>query len=178
MHSRFLSAVLYTACLAVGACTSLVKPTNAVPASFSSSSTIGISNVVYRSEALAFTIELPSGWYLRPGDDTDPHFYETKECSEQDNITCAAFEVQNHDTQFAEGPDGAFRFAESEGLKPQKRSALIPDATVIETGVRAGAEGWYFEYHVFFPKAKRRFLIFSNDKTLENDIFPTMKAMK
>lgn len=134
------------------------------------------SNVIYGNEVLAFTIEMPSGWYLPAIDDTDPHFYETKMCAESYSTTCAAFEIQNHDTEFIEGPDAAFNTASSNGLNPQRYSTLIPGAVVIRTSPEAGAEGWYFEYHVFFTKSKRRFLIFSNDKNLENSIFVTLKS--
>jgi hypothetical protein len=134
-----------------------------------------VSNI-YKNEVLAFTIEVPSGWYLPAIDDTDPHFFETKACAESYNPTCAAFEIQNLDTEFAEGPDAVFNIAASEGLHPQKHLNLISDAIVIETSPEAGAEGWYFEYHVFFSKEKRRFLIFNNDKKIEKSILSTFKV--
>ncbi len=177
MRLVHLSSFLCIACFALCACTSTEKPTSPAPAS-SPSSTASVNSAIYRNDALGFSIELPATWYAPGTSDTDPHFYESKACSEQDRITCDAFEVQNQDSEFAEGPDAVLKAGVSAGLKPERLTALIPEAIVIESPPDGPAEGWYYEYHIFFSREKREFLIFSNDRKLESSIFPTMKLIK
>lgn len=165
-------------CVLLAAC-DLKQQTEGVPqAPITEQSSSAQTDVTYVNQKLGFAIILPSGWYLPTPEDPDPHFYENEECSKQIRVTCIAFEIQNWDSDFGKGHDAFVVEAQSSQMDPVKHPSMIPDATVIETRVEAGAEGWLQEYHVFFVLEKRRFLVFTNDREVATSILPTMRLVK
>lgn len=131
---------------------------------------------IYQNTTLGFQLTLPNkSWYTEPGN--DPHLYANEACSQTDRVTCAALEVQNHDSEFAQGPDATFNSLKADGQSPVKLTSLIPGAIVIKSYAPGPAEGWSWEYDIFFTAAKKRFLIFTNDVSLEQSVLPTFKLL-
>lgn len=131
-----------------------------------------VDTTTYVNKALSFSMKFPEEWYLPAKDDEDPHFYGTEECTRHDKITCLAMEVQQRD--YGNGPKAFFKTADSDGLHPLVRPNRVKGAAVIRTDIEDGIEGWSFAYHVFFPKEKRRFVVYTNDQGLAHSILPTM----
>ncbi len=151
-----------------------------VSVSSSSSSDSSADTTVYSNTAYGFEITFPTGWYLPKADDTDPHFFETEECANQDNPDCPAFEIMGT-TQLSANDKKAFLDSanDSSTVSLPKRLYVIPKATVVETGLGEGVEGWSYEYHVLFEDDDTILLtIFSSDKGLEKTVFPTMHIRK
>lgn len=131
---------------------------------------------IYQNTTLGFQLTLPNKtWYTEPGD--DPHLYANEACSQMDRLNCAALEVQNHDSEFVQGPDATFNSLKAYGQNPVKLTSLIPGAVVIKSDAPGQAEGWSWEYDIFFSSVKKRFLIFTNDVSLEQSVLPTFKLL-
>jgi outer membrane murein-binding lipoprotein Lpp len=131
---------------------------------------------IYQNTTLGFQLTLSNkSWYTEPGN--DPHLYATEACSQMDRPNCATLEVQNHDGEFAQGPDATFNGLNADGQNPVKLTSLIPGAIVIKSNAPGPAEGWSWEYDIFFSSAKKRFLIFTNDVSLEQSVLPTFKLL-
>ncbi len=135
---------------------------------------------IYYNNLLKFSLAFPNeDWYLPSATDNDPHFYANAECANNENIDCPALEIQNHDndSEFLKGWEAMFNTLKADGQNPIKLSSLIPGATVIKSNAPGPAEGWDYEYDIFFQTIKRRFLIFTNDETLEKDIIPNFRLI-
>lgn len=136
---------------------------------------------IYQNTTLNFQLTLPDKlWYFTPGQPDDPHLYATKKCYENAQLyaDCQALEIQNNDADFSQGIDATFTKAKSDERKPVKLTSLIAGATVIKAEAPGPAEGWKYEYDLFFLKEQKGFLIFTNDEKLEKSILPTFKLIE
>lgn len=132
---------------------------------------------IYTNSEVGFSLTLPKGWYLPSTTDNDPHFYETQACSNQDRIDCLALEISQSGYS-ASQIDQAFNDAKGNGGTPTKTTTLVSGATVIKGFVPGPAEGWSYEYHVFFIAQNKAFTIFTNDEKLETSVLATFKLAK
>lgn len=130
----------------------------------------GVSNYsdsakVYKNSVLGFELVLEQSWRLPDELDYDPHFFFDG-CSTK----CPAFEIQNHDIDFTDDKAELLTDLVTQERNPQELTSLIPSAVVIKSDAPERAEGWKYQYDVFFPAEKRRFLIFSNSEHIEKDV--------
>ncbi|HSR89116.1 MAG TPA: hypothetical protein VLK22_01785 [Candidatus Udaeobacter sp.] len=146
---------------------------NQSPASISVISAVSSSSPkIYQNTTLGFKLTFPNqSWHTEQGN--DPHFYESETCLQTEQSDCAALEVQNHDSEFGQGAEAAFKVLQIDGKEPVKLNSLIPTAVVIKSIAPEGAKAWGWEYDIFFSAAKKRFLIFTNDAALEQSVLPT-----
>lgn len=154
-----------------------VQPTpTPTPTSTPTPTTTGQLNTYINSQ-VGFSLTLPKGWFLPSTTDNDPHFYETQACSNQDRIDCLAIEI-SQSSYSASQIDQALSDAIGNGGTPTKTTSLISGATVIKGYAPGAAEGWSYEYDVFFIAQNKTFTIFTNDKKLETSVLPTFKLAK
>lgn len=132
---------------------------------------------VYTNPRMGFILSLPKGWVLPSATDDDPHFYANESCAKADRVTCEALEVQNHDEQ-AMQIESLFSQARAEGREPVKLGSLIPGATVIRSAAPGPAEGWKYEYDIFYPAQKKMFLVFTNSLSIETTVLSTLTLLQ
>lgn len=135
-------------------------------------------NYIYHNPTLGFHLRLPNAmWYMQPDSDKDPHLYINQKCSNDGGSNCPALEIQFHGNEGVDKKDidSYFSATEESGLHPIKQVSLIPGAVVIKSNAEGPAEGWKYEYKVFFQKEKKRYLVFTNDLSLEKNILPSFR---
>lgn len=156
----------------------LVTPTIKKVTEIKQISTIDKNNI-YHNPTLGFRVTLPnSTWYAsKELTDDDPHLYTNKKCSEGYGPNCDALEIQGHDSDSAlkKGADAYFYSLKEYGSDPIKLVSLIPNAIVIRSKAPGPAEGWKYQYNVFFQSQKKIYLIFTNNLRLEKNILPTFQ---
>lgn len=135
------------------------------------------SSQLYRNSTVGFEITVPMGWFMPDESNLDPHFYITKECS-QERSYCSAFEVQNTDYDIDKTLDQTIlqlESYESYDLNPEIVPDLISGAIVIKSKAEGAAHGWGYQYDVIFASERHRFVIFTKSDDLEKTILSTFK---
>lgn len=124
----------------------------------------------YHNLSYGFKISLPSDKWCSPSPhDKDPHLYDENGCGQNSQQPCHGIEVQDHSQYPVVEIDEIFKQIKKEGRNPVILSDFISGAMVIKSTAPSPAEGWVFEYNVFFSN-QRRFVIFSNVESFESVI--------
>lgn len=130
----------------------------------------GSNPVTYHNTAFGFDLDVPSAtWSLPDNASGDPHLYENAACAESERPNCLALEIQNQNN-FTD-----FNSTTTDGTGSVRLDSLVPMAQVIRSNAPDAAEGWSYEYDLFFPAAHRGFTIFTNNLALEKDVLPTFR---
>ena len=125
----------------------------------------------YENYILGFTMSFAPGWVLPKSNDNDPHFYYGQECIKNLdglNAPCPAMEVQGSDYR---NPEEVIQeYKDLDNFYVYEYGNLVPGAIVVKSSAPGPAEGWDYQYHIFFTEQKKSFLIFTNDENLEYGI--------
>ncbi len=129
-------------------------------------------NTIYQNTVFGIKLSFPNNvWCLPSSSDNDPHIYNGSACIYE---SCPGLEIRNHSNDSKFSFDILLNRATKEGRNPVVLSDLISDAIVIKSAAPGPAEGWLYEYGIFFKKNQRQFIIFTNNESIES-ILKTMK---
>lgn len=143
----------------------------------------------YFNSVSNYSIDIPSeSWCLPSEIENDPHIYSDDSCLSYDSTTseesfyayapCIGFEIQDHGIVEPQENQSEFDATfNDKSVDPRILKSLIKDAVVIRSEAPGAAEGWSYEYDIYFPKEHRQFLIFSSNDSFEG-IFKTFTLIK
>lgn len=124
---------------------------------------------VYKNRVNGFSLMVPKGWLLPDPNDNDPHLYDERGCGQNSQQPCFGIEIQYGGNDSSVTIEQMFQQILEEKRNPVMLPDLISNALVIKSDAPGPAEGWIYEYDIFF-NGQYKVLIFSNKESFESVI--------
>lgn len=151
---------------------------NPVVSSTPASNSNNVATAVYKNTFGGYQLTFPNQlWVLPSVTDEDPHFYADADCAKLEVPDCPTFEIQAMGYPIEQGAEAYFQSLKRDGSNPVKLSSLISGAIMYKF-TDPTAEGWSYEYAIFFLAEKKSFLAFADNSGAVESILPTFKLLK
>lgn len=129
----------------------------------------------YVNTVMGIEVQMPSlDWCFPSHDHNDPHIYSSEGCrTDFNNQSCRAFEIQDHtsgSSELAIGYEERYQRLVEEKRNPYFLRDLIKGAIVIKSDAPGPAEGWTYEYDIYFENTSKKLLIFTGSNSVEDVI--------